>query len=119
MNSGIYALYWWEQDLIYVGLSQNLSRRKQQHYYDLLANKHINWKVQQAYNNYGSPDFIVLEYGSMSNLSKLEQHWGNEFDVMGHRGLNIQEPGWGPGYGTSHNTSVYSQIQILKVFSLV
>lgn len=50
MNSGIYALYWWEQDLVYIGLSQNLSSRKLEHLNKLKNNRHTNYKVQNTYN---------------------------------------------------------------------
>jgi excinuclease UvrABC nuclease subunit len=53
MNSGIYALYWWEQDLVYVGLSRNLHRRRNQHMSSMVKNTHDNYKVQQAFNNFG------------------------------------------------------------------
>lgn len=33
---GIYALYWWDQDLIYVGLTQNLNKRKREHFNAML-----------------------------------------------------------------------------------
>ena len=47
--SGIYALYWWEQDLIYIGLSQDLFSRKSQHYRSLKSSTHYNPKLQNAY----------------------------------------------------------------------
>lgn len=114
MNSGIYALYWWEQDLVYVGLSQNLSNRKKEHFTLLKNNKHTNYKVQNAYNNFGIPDFIILEYvEDILKLPELEVYWCNELNALGKNGLCLVEPGV-VGFGTNSNASKYSKIQILR-----
>lgn len=119
MNSGIYALYWWEQDLVYVGLSQNLSNRKKEHFTLLKNNKHTNYKVQNAYNNFGIPDFIILEYvEDILKLPELEVYWCNELNALGKNGLCLVEPGV-VGFGTNSNASKYSKIQILRCFSLL
>lgn len=119
MNSGIYALYWWEQDLVYVGLSQNLSNRKKEHFTLLKNNKHTNYKVQSAYNNYGEPDFIVLEYTEdIAKLPELEVYWCKELGALDKHGLCLVEPGV-VGFGMHSNASKYSKIKILKCFSLL
>lgn len=118
MKSGIYALYWWNVDLVYVGLSQNLFSRKKEHYSLLANNKHTNYKVQQAYIEYGVPDFIVLEYCPISQLQEKEIYWCHELDALGVQGLCIVEPGI-VGFGSNSNASKYSKFQILKSFSLL
>jgi len=118
MNSGIYALYWWEQDLVYVGLSQNLDQRKKEHLRMLKSSTHTNYKVQNAYNTYGVPEFIVLEYCSLQELPDKEVYWCNEFDALGKNGLCLVEPGV-VGFGVNSNSSKYTKFQILKVFSLL
>lgn len=117
-NSGIYALYWWEQDLVYVGLSQSLKSRELEHYNLMRKNKHTNYKVQNAYDKYGKPEFIVLEYCRISDLTQKEVEWCNEFDALGPNGLCLVEPGI-VGFGTNSNASKYSKVQILKTFSLL
>jgi len=117
MNSGIYALYWWEQDLIYIGLSQNLTQRKSEHFRKLNTNKHSNYKVQDAYNKYGNPDFIILEECSIDELPNKEVFWTNEFNAL-NSGLCIVAPGI-VGFGPNSNASKYSGITILRVFSLL
>lgn len=118
MSSGIYALYWWDQDLIYVGLSQTLESRKLEHLSMLRRNKHTNYKVQNAYNLYGVPEFIVLELCTIEYLPTLEKYWCYELDGLRDRGLCLVEPGV-VGFGSSSNSSKYSKIQILKVFRLL
>ena len=119
MNSGIYALYWWDQDLVYIGQTVSLSRRKDQHYQSLKSFTHFNIKVQEAYSLFGLPEFIVLEKVASSSLNDRELYWGTEFAVLNSNGLNIIKPGIGPGSGVDSIASKYSKIQILKVFSLL
>lgn len=118
MNSGIYALYWWEQDLVYIGLSQSLSNRRIEHFSLLKNNRHTNYKVQNAYNQYGKPEFIILENCKISELPEKEILWCKEFDALGSRGLCLVEPGK-VGFGPNSNSSKYTKRQILKVFSLL
>lgn len=113
MSSGIYALYWWEQDLIYIGQAINLNRRNNEHFKKLNANKHSNYKVQEAYNSYGYPEFIVLETCSIDNLNTLEIFWQNEFQSL--KSLDIVTAG-DVGKGVQSNASKYSKFTILKVF---
>lgn len=115
-NSGVYALYWWDQDLVYIGLSQNLTARKAEHYNLMRKNNHTNYKIQNAYHNYGKPEFIVLEYCRISELPKKEIEWCNEFNALGPRGLCLVEPGI-VGFGTNSNASKYTKWQVLKIFS--
>lgn len=60
MTIGIYSLYWEEQDLIYIGQSQNIERRFTEHLYKLKNNTHTNYKVQKAYITYGLPSTNIL-----------------------------------------------------------
>jgi predicted GIY-YIG superfamily endonuclease len=116
-NIGIYALYWWEQDLVYIGLSQDLHSRKLEHLSKLERTVHTNYKVQSAYNLYGIPDFIILENCSISELPAKEIYWTHEFDAL-RTGLCIVEPGI-VGFGVNSNASKYTKFQILKTFSLL
>lgn len=118
MNSGIYALYWWEQDLVYIGLSQNLSSRCNEHFLDMRNNNHTNYRVQSAFNQYGEPEFIVLETCPVQNLPEKEVQWCKEFDALGSRGLCLVEPGV-VGFGANSNASKYTKQRILKAFSLL
>lgn len=116
--SGIYALYWWEQDLVYIGLSQDIDARHKEHLRDLAAGSHSNYKVQSAFNRYGSPSFIVIETCSLDRLASREIYWTEEFNALGSRGLCLVEPGV-VGYGTASNNSKYSRLTILRIFSML
>lgn len=118
MDSGIYALYWWEQDLVYIGLSSTLAKRHKEHIRLLTKESHPNYKVQNAFDSFGYPEFIVLEYCSIHKLPEREIVWCNEFNALGPNGLCLVEPGI-VGFGTNSNSSKYSKVQILKVFALL
>lgn len=114
MYSGIYALYWWNQDLVYVGQSQNMSSRKVEHFRRMFNGTHSNYKVQAAYTLYGEPDFILLEECSILDLNRLELFWQNELNSL--NSLDIVKAGQ-VGLGHASNASKYSKILLLRVFS--
>lgn len=117
MTIGIYALFWEEQDLVYVGQSQNIESRFREHISNLRKGTHTNYKVQEAFNKFKEPILVILEESSVDNLNDLEIYYTSEFDSI-NTGLNIIEAGK-VGWGTNSNASVYSRLQILKVFSLL
>lgn len=117
MTIGIYALYWEEQDLIYIGQSQNIESRFKEHLYKLEKQNHTNYKVQDTYNKYGNPKLVLIEKCDILELNNLEIYWTNEFDSI-NNGLNIVEAGK-VGWGVNSNASKYTKWQILKVFSLL
>jgi hypothetical protein len=116
-TSGIYALYWWDEDLVYIGLSQNLEARHKEHLRNLRSNRHTNYKVQDAYIKYGTPDFVVLDLCSIAELPSKEIYWTQEFNAI-EDGLCLIEAGI-VGFGTNSNASKYSKLQILKTFRLL
>lgn len=115
MTIGIYALYWEEQDLIYIGQSQNIEVRYREHFRLMLDNKHTNYKVQNTYNLYGNPIHQILEICKIDELNQAETYWTNEFNSL-NSGLNIVEPGL-VGWGTNSNASKFSRRQVLRTFS--
>jgi hypothetical protein len=119
MTIGIYALYWEEQDLIYIGQSQNIKSRFKEHSSKLIRNKHTNYKVQNVYNIYGAPQLYTVEECNLNLLNELEIYWTEDFDSLNpQKGLNIIEAGT-VGFGVNSNSSKYSKRQILKTFSLL
>lgn len=119
MESGIYALYWWEQDLVYIGQAQKFSARFNEHKRKLKAGTHPNYRVQDTYNLYGEPDYIKLEICAIENLNDLEIIWTAEFNsIKTPWGLNLVEAGK-IGYGANSAASKYSKSQVLKAFSLL
>lgn len=116
MTIGIYSLYWEEQDLIYIGQSQNIERRFREHILDLTNNRHSNYKVQNTYNKFGLPKFIIIEECNLINLNDLEIYWQHEFNSL--NSLDLVKAGQ-VGSGINSNNSKYSKMQILKVFRLL
>jgi len=114
MLAGIYALYWQEQDLVYIGQSQNIKERFKEHLRKMRNNTHTNYKVQNTYDSYGEPNLEIIELTTLDTLNDLEVYWTKEFNSIA-KGLNIVEAGQ-VGYGPYSNYSKYSKLQILKIF---
>lgn len=117
MTIGIYALYWEEQDLIYIGQSVEIETRFIRHLWHLRLNTHSNKRVQSAYNRHGLPALEILERCNSNELNNLEIQWTEEFDSI-NRGLNIVAAG-DSASGTTAKNSKYSKVSILKIFSLL
>lgn len=113
MTIGIYALYWKEQDLIYIGQSVNIEKRYINHLSDLKLNKHCNFKLSNTYNMYGVPVLFILEVCQVSLLDEQEAYWIEDFNSI-DRGLNIT--GAGSARGLQHSQSKYSKFLVLKAF---
>lgn len=113
MTIGIYSLYWEEQDLIYIGQSVNIERRFKTHLKNLGKNKHTNYKVQNAFNNFGIPILNILEECNITQLNDLEILWQKEFNSL--NSLDLIEAGQ-VGFGINSNASKYTKLQILLAF---
>lgn len=77
MNTGVYLITNLENGKAYVGSSVRLSRRLTGHRSDLRGNRHVNQKLQRAWNKYGESafKFEVIEYTDDANVRMREQHW--------------------------------------------
>lgn len=117
MTIGIYALYWQDKGLVYIGQTANIVRRITQHISYLKAGTHENYKVQNAFDKYGMPQHYVLEECTLEDINNCEISWITEFDAI-NSGLNIIEGG-GHSYGVNHTTSKNSKLQIYKAFILL
>lgn len=103
--------------MIYIGQSQNIEDRYNEHLRKLRNNLATNYKLQECYNLYGRPELVVLEECSLENLNSLELAWQNEFNSITN-GLDLVEAGQ-VGRGPQSNNSKYSKMQILRVFILL
>lgn len=117
MTIGIYALYWEEPDLLYIGQSTNIENRLKRHNSECRASKHVNLGIQETFNLYGEPLTYIVEKCSIDKLEELERYYINEFDSK-NKGLNITH-GSGSASGILHGSCIYSKNQLLKVFSLL
>jgi len=87
MASGVYALLNMKTGMRYVGSSNNLYDRAEQHYRLLEKGIHFNHLLQKAYNT--APDmfaFIILEFTWPEVRLHREQVW---MDRMIHRLYNL------------------------------
>lgn len=115
MTIGIYALYWAEQGLVYIGQGV-IESRYIQHIKSAQSKTHCNHKVQKAFDLYGVPEQVVLETNCI-DINQAEMYWIKEFNAT-TQGLNILEGG-GSMRGLNHPRSKYSKKTILKVFVLL
>lgn len=113
---GIYAIWFEELDKIYIGQSINIEKRIKEHEYLLKFNKHKNDLLQEVWNKSNKCEYVVLEICQSKDLDNLEIRWIKEFDSY-KNGLNKSIGGFSGWSGTEHHASIYSKIQILKVFS--
>lgn len=116
MTIGIYALYWAEQDLVYVGKSNNLPKRKYEHF-RLLKNSEHTVKLQGAYNSYGPPEFHILCTCAEEELDSQEISWIAEFNALDS--LNKVPGGQSVGKDTTHASSKFTKEQILAACELL
>ena len=118
MLCGIYALYWEQSSMVYVGKSINIDRRYKTHLRQLQDKEHANYKIQEQYNAFGKPNLVLLELGEPSSLNSLEHSWINEFDSV-VSGLNIVTADSAAYSGPVTSTAKYSRKQVLRTFSLL
>ena len=118
MNSGIYALYWPKQDLIYIGQTNNFSVRKYEHFRLFKTGTASNYKLKNAYDLYGEPDFEVICICPTSDLDSNEYLYIKEFDSV-KNGLNILDKPFGTGKDTEHQAAKFSKEEILNVVELL
>lgn len=120
MTTGIYALYWAEQDAeIYVGKSIcSIEHRYAHHCSELKLQKHPNIQLQKYYNLYGPPLQIILEViASTDNdiFDSKEIEWITEFDSF-NKGLNRTKGGSSNNCGEDSHFSKYTNEEIISIF---
>lgn len=82
--TGIYKIYWENCNYFYIGQSINIEKRVLKHIYELNKNKHRNCKLQNVYNKYGIPLFLILESCNKDIIDIVEQkyidfHFKNDY----------------------------------------
>lgn len=76
--SGVYAIYNYVEDKIYIGSSKDVQRRIAQHFYSLKRNEGVNFRLQNSFNKYGENSFIVFileEAQEKINLQNAENKY--------------------------------------------
>lgn len=90
----------------YIGLTNNIVRRRNRHFYDLRKNKHDNSFLQKEYNIYGKENFsFTIEFEgdvSYQEIGEKEKEYIKYYDSY-KNGYNQNEGGnFGPANGGSH-----------------
>jgi group I intron endonuclease len=80
MKSGVYYILNTENQRHYVGSATDLQKRWNRHLSFLRAGKHVNRKLQNAFDKYGESAFTfhVMERVSTERLTAREQFWMDE-----------------------------------------
>jgi group I intron endonuclease len=76
----------------YIGSSNNISKRFNNHKTELKNNIHNNLHLQRAFNKYGKSNFVfyILEKCKIKNLIKKEQFYLNHYDSFNpKKGFNL------------------------------
>lgn len=84
----------------YVGLSNDLYKRKREHYYKLRQNIHPNSKLQNIYNKGYNLEFEIIQECSIEDLNRLEIFWMDLYQILHPelKLLNLKSGGNRPTY---------------------
>ena len=113
---GIYKIVNHATGQCYVGQSQRVQKRIQEHFRLLRLNKHPNQHLQNAYNKYGLDNFsggVEIECESVDQLDYLEESflkgdaWFEEPSVY-----NIADFAKAPMRGKTHSEEVRERIRL-------
>ena len=82
--SGIYKLFWSNNDYYYYGQAKRIDSRIKEHIRTMNKGIHKNKKIQSIFNKYGEPNFIVCEVCEVEELNTKEQfyldvHFGKDY----------------------------------------
>ena len=107
----------------YIGLTNNITRRKLRHFTDLRCNRHDNSFLQKEFNIYGENNFsFSIEFQGDINYKEIsikEKEYIKMYDSY-YNGYNQNEGGnFGPSNGGSHLTQsdVFNILAVLEFMS--
>lgn len=88
--TGIYKITCKPNNKIYVGQSIDINTRWVAHIRELNGNRHHNTKLQNAWNKYGSENFVfeIVEECSKEKLNDKEKYWIAFYDSF-NNGYNL------------------------------
>lgn len=100
-SAGIYVITCTVNGKIYVGSSNNLRQRQNEHLSYLRRGIHANAHLQNAWNKYGDGSFAfgVLELVMPWFTLQREQYWLDKLKPYGKRGYNIANHAEAPNTG--------------------
>lgn len=85
MASGVYAIENTITGMMYIGSAGDIFRRWLAHTSSLRLKKHINPRLQAAWDEYGADAFVVnaLEFCEYEKLAEREQHYLDAYMPLG------------------------------------
>jgi len=90
---GIYCIEVGEK--VYVGSSQNVAKRWNEHRKLLEAGTHYNLKLQRSWTKHGPGEFAIIETCERVKLIEREQFWIDELRCV-ELGLNLSPTAGSP-----------------------
>lgn len=90
---GVYLITNTVNGKVYVGSSDNIKRRRREHYSRLKKQTHCNRYLQRAFNKYGESSFIfnVICYSEVSEIRRIENELIVEYKSYDNQvGYNIE-----------------------------
>jgi group I intron endonuclease len=98
MKVGVYKIYFTNdaKNKVYIGISNNLTRRKRDHLNNLIENCHKNKFLQNAFVKYGKENFVfeILELCSSDLLKEKERKYIEKFNTFNNQyGYNLTTGG--------------------------
>lgn len=102
---------------IYIGLTNNIARRRGRHFTDLRCNRHENHFLQKEFNIYGEENFsFSIEFQgdiTASEIGEKEKEYIKKYDSY-KNGYNQNEGG---NFGPSNGGSTLTQSDIFNILS--
>jgi len=108
--SGIYVIRNKKTNKVYIGSSQNIRKRINEHRNDLIKGKHHNKYLQNSWNKYGEKtfEFKILERCEIDMLLGREQFW---IDTIGNKlTYNICQSTAAPMKGLKHSSETLARM---------
>lgn len=108
-NAGIYLIRNLVGNKIYVGSTNDLDRRKDEHFSKLRRNKHNNPHLQYSFNKYGEENFIfeIISYESVNSIIEERQLRDKEIWLINFldedKRYNVVLSATNPMYGRTHS----------------
>lgn len=117
MSCGIYLLKFTGTDKVYVGQSVNIEYRYKKHIQSLKRGS-SNYKLQQAFKEFGTPSLFILIEADKKDLNECENEAIQIFNSV-HYGFNIAKYADIHSEGEENPYSKYSNEKVYEVFLLL